>query len=165
MNAPELKAMFRLEQTFTPYASQRREKMREQGRLFVHYTSAENAINIIQSKQIWMRNAKCMTDYMEILHGHQLLVQFFSQEKKRNKFYSALNACHDGIGEEAIKLFDQWWANIQFNTYICCISEHEKNENQHGRLSMWRAFGRLPARAALYSNYHLQAMLRGCTLH
>jgi hypothetical protein len=38
-------------------------------------------------------------------------------------------------------MFNESWRNIQFNTYISSISEHQDSEDQHGRLSMWRAFG------------------------
>jgi hypothetical protein len=64
-------------------------------------------------------------------------------------FCKSLNRCHPGVGEEALQFFDQWWNNIQFDIYITSISEHDDAEDAHGRLSMWRAFGRLPARAAL----------------
>jgi hypothetical protein len=39
--------------------------------------------------------------------------------------------------------------DIQFNTYITSISEHDAKEDLHGRLSMWRAFGGNTARVAL----------------
>lgn len=52
--------------------------------------------------------------------------------------------------EEALNLFDAWWAEIRLNTYIASISEHDGKEDQHGRLSMWRAFGnQAAARVAL----------------
>ena len=38
--------------------------------------------------------------------------------------------------------------DIQFGTYIASISEHNDNEDLHGRLSMWRAFGGNSARVA-----------------
>src|SRR6266853_1802850 len=42
----------------------------------VHYTSAEAALSIIESKRIWMRNATCMTDYREVKHGFTILNKF-----------------------------------------------------------------------------------------
>jgi hypothetical protein len=133
-----------------PYATFRREQMCRRSGRFVHYTSAENALSIIESKQIWMRNATCMTDYTELGLGHQLLLKFFTQQENKNSFYSALNTCYEGVAEEAVNLFDQWWKNnIPFRTYIACVSEHDDTEDVHGRLSMWRAFGRVTARAAI----------------
>jgi hypothetical protein len=49
--------------------------------------------------------------------------------------------CAPGAADEAITLFDQWWQTIRFHTYIAPLSEHLNNEDLHGRLSMWRAFG------------------------
>ncbi len=40
-----------LERIFTPLAYGRRQKVRKEGGRFVHYTSAENAVNIIKSKK------------------------------------------------------------------------------------------------------------------
>jgi len=57
-----------------------------------------------------------------------------------------------GAATEAINLFNQWYAgptSIQLNSYIASISEHQKSEDQHGRLSMWRAFGGNTARVAI----------------
>jgi hypothetical protein len=141
----------RLEQIFMPYATGRREQLRGRNGRLVHYTSAENAIKILYSKQVWMRNAKCMADYMELSHGHALLLQFFQHQDKRDSFYKALNKCHPNVGEEALLLFDQWWRNnIEYEIYVTSVSEHDDSEDTHGRLSMWRAFGRVPsARAAI----------------
>ena len=151
MDSKEYETIARLEQVLMPYATGRRDELRRRNGRLVHYTSAENAIKILYSKQVWMRNTKCMADYMEVLHGHQMLLQFFSNEKKRTGFYQALNKCHAGVGEEALQLFDEWWRNnIQFEIYVTSVSEHADTEDAHGRLSMWRAFGHVSgARAAI----------------
>ena len=127
-------------------------RAQQQQHRFVHYTSAGNALNIIKNKQIWLRNVRCMSDYMEVLHGHEMLKKFFSDEQHQKTFHDALDPCGADVAGEAIRLFDQWGEDIQFNTYISCLSEHEDDEDNHGRLSMWRAFGRLSARAALVLN-------------
>jgi hypothetical protein len=44
--------------------------------------------------------------------------------------------------------FDQWSKDTQFQTFISSISEHDANEDLHGRLSMWRAFGGQVGRVA-----------------
>ena len=116
---------------------------------FVHYTSAEAALGIIKSKRIWMRNTTCMADYREVQHGFEILRKFFSEKPKTDAFVAALDVCVPGAAMEAINLFDQWWQNIQLNTYITSISEHHPKEDLHGRLSMWRAFGGSTARVAL----------------
>jgi len=46
-----------LQSIFRPYAKERRDEIVARKGRFVHYTSAENAMKIIQSKKLWMRNA------------------------------------------------------------------------------------------------------------
>jgi hypothetical protein len=116
---------------------------------FVHYTSAEAALSIIRGKRLWMRNTTCMTDYREVQHGFDILNKFFSDKPKTDAFIAALDACVPGVAKEAIDLFNRWWNDIRFNTFITSISEHDDSEDLHGRLSMWRAFGMSTARVAI----------------
>jgi hypothetical protein len=145
----------RLESIFMPHARKQREAlyMGHSGlkpwARFVHYTSAEAALKIIESKRVWMRNTTCMADYSEVQHGFLILQKFFADEARKRQFYDALNAVSPNIAEEAFGLFDQWWNNIRFSTYITSISEHDDKEDLHGRLSMWRAFGGNTARVAV----------------
>jgi hypothetical protein len=53
----------------------------------------------------------------------------------------SLEQCAPGSAIEAMNLFDQWHPDILLSTYIASVSEHSNQEDQHGRLSMWRAFG------------------------
>jgi hypothetical protein len=141
----QIELQLRLEGIFMPYARKQRDKIYEnqdKPTRFVHYTSAEAALSIIRSKRVWMRNTTCMSDYREVQHGYGILYRFFTDTSKREAFIKALDACYPGVAQEALNLFDQWWQHeIQFNTYIFSISEHDNKEDQHGRLSMWRAFG------------------------
>jgi hypothetical protein len=126
---------------FLPYAVRCRERMiTEKGR-FVHYTSAANALSIIQSRRIWMRNTTCMSDYREVRHGLDMINRYFNNADHKAAFDGALDDCHPGIANEIFTTFNQWWLNTQLQTYITSISEHDNREDVHGRLSMWRAFG------------------------
>jgi hypothetical protein len=116
---------------------------------FVHYTSADAALNIIKSKRIWMRNVTCMADYREVVHGFDIFNKFLSTPDSKGEFVSSIETCAKGAAEEAIALFNQWWKDIRFNTYITSISEHSSEEDRHGRLSMWRAFGGASARVGI----------------
>jgi hypothetical protein len=143
---PELlETLLKLEAIFMPHATRQRLRIYENRTKdfarFVHYTSAEAALSIIRSKRIWMRNTMCMSDYLEVQHGHQLLHKVLSTNDNAKRLFAALDACVPGAAEESFKLFDQWWNDIRFNTYITSISEHDDSEDSHGRLSMWRAFG------------------------
>jgi hypothetical protein len=88
VDSNEIEIMLKLENVFMPYAIARRTKIYKENGRFVHYTSAENALKIIQSKQMWMRNARCMTDYIEVSHGYQMLLQFFYKRKREWRFVS-----------------------------------------------------------------------------
>lgn len=121
---------------------------------FVHYTSAEAALNIIKSKHIWMRNSTCMSDYSEVRHGFDSLNKFFRDNNGANKirFIRELDDCIPNVAEGAFDLFNQWWKDIQSSTYIASISEHQDKEDPDGRLSMWRAYGGNSARVAIVFN-------------
>ncbi len=158
---PELfDRMIRLERIFMPYAQQqRREAYKRQtgsdpaaGSIirFAHYTSATAALSIINEKRIWMRNTKCMSDYSEVQHGFAMLLEFFADENPdKQRLIDALDSCSSGAAMEAIRAFDGWFHDTQLNTYITSVSEHDRSEDSHGRLSMWRAFGRNTASVAL----------------
>jgi hypothetical protein len=116
---------------------------------FVHYTSAEAGMGIIQSGRLWMRNTMCMSDYREIQHGFDNFQSFFATPPNEANFLSALDKCFPGIGKEAFDTFNKWLADIRTNTYITSISEHDSSEDSNGRLSMWRAFATSTARVAI----------------
>jgi len=109
-------------------------------------------LGIINTKRLWMRNALCMSDYREVQHGYDILNKFFADTTNTSAFTLALDSCVPGAATEAIALFNQWWNNVRFNTYVASLCEHDAKEDLHGRLSMWRAFGDNTARAALVLN-------------
>jgi hypothetical protein len=157
--APNLiETALKLSSIFLPYASDRRERVRKRKGRFVHYTSAANALSIIKTKRIWMRNATCMADFREVGHGLDALNRYFNKDSNRQAFIAALNECSAGAAEEGFVLFNHWWQNTQLQTYITSISEHDDSEDMHGRLSMWRAFGSATTpRVALVINLPLDA--------
>jgi hypothetical protein len=138
-----------------PFASRKRGAMVKANGRFVHYTSAESALKIIDSKHLWMRNTKCMSDFREVSHGLDALGRYFGGPGRRQAFDAALNACSAGIADETFSLFDKWWQTTQLETYITSISEHDDREDLHGRLSMWRAFGNATARVAIVIKINL----------
>jgi hypothetical protein len=149
--SPEvLKKIEILSQIFMPYASARKQKFVIEGNgRFVHYTSAAAGLSIIRSKSIWMRNTTCMADYSEVQHGFAKL----KAEENLKSLVRWLDENLSGSGTQATTLFDQWWNDTQYGTFISSISEHDTDEDTHGRLSMWRAFGgRSAARVAFVLN-------------
>jgi hypothetical protein len=157
MTPEKIELASRLLPIFFPHAVRVRGDMVRGKQRFVHYTSAANALNIINTKRLWMRNATCMTDYSEIQHGYQVLNRYFSNEAKKQVLFEVLDECNAGVGQDAVNLFNQWWQSIQMQTYIASISEHHDGEDLHGRLSMWRAFGGdTTARVAFVFNISLE---------
>jgi hypothetical protein len=141
---------------FVPLAVEKSEKLYPNGEKspaapFVHYTSADAALKILRTKRLWMRNTLCMGDYREVQYGHDMTLNAFNNDngKLREEFIAALDICSAGTAKKAIELFDKNWATIQRGTYVTCLSEHDQSENQHGRLSMWRAFAPTSARVAI----------------
>jgi hypothetical protein len=146
----------RLESIFMPEGRRLREAfyLSEPNPRFVHYTRAEAALEIIRKKRLWLRNTTAMVDYREIQHGFALLQSWFAVAANLNKFTAVFDLIHPGVALDAINSFNRFWTHtdigVQTQTYISSISEHDVTEDEHGRLSMWRAFGaEAAARVAL----------------
>lgn len=88
-----------------------------------------------------------MNDRREVDHGFDLLRKAYTPpvdsapEIGLHAIRSALNEFHPGLMDETIVLFDQWFETMRTSTHIVCLSEHEADEDEYGRLSMWRAYG------------------------
>lgn len=54
-------------------ALRRLENLKRDGFTIAHYTTAETALQIIQNRTFWLRNATLMNDYSEIEHGDACL--------------------------------------------------------------------------------------------
>jgi hypothetical protein len=144
----EIRLGVKLGDIFMPYAADQRKRLYPDDHgsaKFVHYTSADAALNIIGSKRFWMRNTTCMSDYREVQHGVDIFRRFFSVEDEKRLFCDALDIRVPGAAGDALASFDEWCtpgpSGMRLNTYITSLSEHDESENAHGRLSMWRAFG------------------------
>jgi hypothetical protein len=116
----------------------------ENGTRFAHYTSAATALKIIQKGEVWMRNASVMNDFSEIKHGQNCLVQAWNHEVHGTKFKSLLEEIEPGLADRLAKSFDDRKFDRDTESYMISISEHgfgTVDEDQYGRLSMWRAYG------------------------
>ena len=74
-------------------------------------------------------------------HGFDIFNRYFLDAAKRKAFVDAFDSCAPGAVNDAFTAFNNWWQDLRLNTYIACVSEHQDSEDEHGRLSMWRAFG------------------------
>jgi len=78
----EIAGLSRLEEVLFAYAASRRDRMVREGLRLAHYTSAENAINIIRSETFWLRDTRSMTDFREVEHGYAMLHEYFADQAK-----------------------------------------------------------------------------------
>ncbi|KKC37937.1 hypothetical protein WH87_09775 [Devosia epidermidihirudinis] len=150
----------RLVAIFMPQAALLREELNEKGQLLAHYTTAENALRILKGQQIWLRNVRFMNDFSEVQHGLGMLRRFFAPNEPdigRADFISALNAIQPNLVEQVINKFNGIIGHIENQTYITCLSMHHQHENEIGRLSMWRGYGRGAAPVALVIRTHTMA--------
>jgi hypothetical protein len=131
----------RFARIFFPHAYQQHARVLKDGTRFVHYTNANAAMGILQSKTIWMRNSSCMNDVSEVRYGLERLWKTYRDTEAGKQFRQVLNGIYSGFSDEIEKRFNDWTPQFLTSTYLTCLSEHQDDEDEHGRLSMWRAYG------------------------
>jgi Protein of unknown function (DUF2971) len=116
-------------------------KLKDGESQLVHYTTAENAMNIIKHRQFWLRNVRCMNDYSEVQHGIGLLIKVFggAENERIERLCQLLDQVAPGSARTAIDNFNTWIPRLPDITFIGCLSQTE-SEEETGRLSMWRAY-------------------------
>jgi hypothetical protein len=142
----------RLTSLFFPRELEARDKLERENGRFVHYTSADVAMRILQNKEIWMRNALTMNDFSEIQHGKNCLVSAYRDPQIGGELKAFLESIFPGIAPLIETKFDYWFPRIERDTYIACLSEHDSSEDELGRLSMWRAYAPVNGVALVINN-------------
>ena len=129
-----------------PYAAEQRLKLLKDPRL-AYYTTVDVAEKLIRNQEIWLRDCTLMNDSMEVRHGIQLIDDYFAMEENRAALADALGA-HSDVALAVLKMFDEWKTDRSLETYLMSLSRHAppdvpraKEEDKHGRLSMWRGYG------------------------
>ena len=125
---------------FFPHIESKKQERAPTDYRFVYYTTADTAAKILANKQIWLRKPAVMNDYLEVQYGFDCLGRAYKSEPGNN-FNRALEDCFSGLAVEVNDLFNDFLSRIYKDTYLTCLSEHLSDEDQHGRLSMWRAYG------------------------
>lgn len=136
---------------FFPHNMERFLEVEQNGTRFVHYTTADVAMRILQNKEVWLRKTSCMNDYTEVEHGLDCLSAAY-KGKHGIRLRKIIDDLFPGTMAELASLFDGWADDLRDNTYIICFSEHRTTENTLGRLSMWRAYGRSAGVALVMNN-------------
>lgn len=129
----------KLFEIFLSYYCERKKKFELENKLFVHYTSAEAAIEIIRSAEFWLRETGRMNDWSETEYGFSCLNEAYKKHIAR--LQKSLNRISVNLAKEIENLFNGWWQHIRYRIYISCFSEYSSNEDELGKLSMWRAYG------------------------
>jgi Protein of unknown function (DUF2971) len=127
-------------QILNPEYLERVIKHQENGARFSHYTSLSNALNILRSRQFWMRKATLLNDYTEMQYGSDILFDCYRSEKGKH-FRNLMLQKFSDEWEKFEQTFNYWHDEMKSDTYIACFSEHSDTEDNIGRLSMWRAYG------------------------
>lgn len=134
----------KLAQLCMPHAMNRLTEIREKGTKFAHYTSAFAALQIIEKKSVWMRNAVMMNDFSEVQHGQKCLKESWHDEDVGGRLRALLDRLQPGLTQTVAKEFDSRLHDREAQSYLIAISEHGDgalDEDKYGRLSMWRAYG------------------------
>jgi len=142
----------RLTGILMPYAVGKFQAVRDAGTRFVQYTSAAAAVGILSNKEVWMRNAGCMNDHSEVRFGLECVAKAYDGPSGQ-KFREALNSIYKGFTDRLEKQFNPFAPSITQHTYVSCFSEHDDEEDTHGRLSMWRAYGNQTGVALVMNNH------------
>lgn len=104
-----------------------------------HYISASVALEIIKNKEIWLNNVRNMNDYQEVSTGKNLLTKTFNETEEGKRLKSILNQISGKISEELIVRYNSVFEDLD-KTYAFCLTEHKKDDDKYGKLSMWRAY-------------------------
>jgi len=124
---------------FMPHVIEHVQSLRK-GQRLVHYTSAEAGCRIISGQEVWLRNSLLMNDFSEIEHGMACLRQAWASPTG-NQLQQWLDRVEQGLAGRIVGLFDSHVDGLKAATFMMSLSRHEDDEDQLGRLSMWRAYG------------------------
>lgn len=124
---------------FQPFAKGKIENAVSVGRKFVHYTSAETASIILRERTILLRQASLLNDFREIEFGTSCI--HTSWQRHQKLFDEVFGTFDPNFGARLWSWFTSWKERIRWETFVTCVSEHDKEEDKFGRLSMWRAYG------------------------
>lgn len=129
------------QELFYPHYSTHKNNYKKTGYPFAYYTNAETALKIIKSHKIWMRKPSMMNDYSEIEHGFMCLKAVLNTDVGK-EFFESIDSIHVGLSAQINEAFTNTMEGIRSTTFIACFTEHSPLEDNLGRLSMWRAYGK-----------------------
>ena len=107
--------------------------------LLAHYTTIHVLEMMLKNNEIWFSNPLFMNDMEEVRFGVSLGNTLVTNSEEIQK------ACKTAERAQLFKqhfsgYFDQFANQHVLDTYVFCLSEHDKNDDD-GLLSMWRGYG------------------------
>lgn len=133
------------------YHQNRLKRLKKYNYKVAHYTSAENGINILNTKSLWLRSAAVMNDFSEVTHGRECLDYSLNRSDVGRRFVSIVNDAYPKLADEIVSKIDDLSEQSVIHTYISSLSE-TRADDELGRLSMWRAYGGSVAGVAIIFN-------------
>lgn len=166
----------KLSSIFFPYCTEEEERIKNQGIDLAYYCSLDTLFNILNNKELWLRNIRCMSDYRELFFGFNTLKEALYDNKERlNRLLSVLYKINSSRRNEWDNLFDSVFIPINENdmifilckyTNIICFTEHDPKTDENGRLEMFNSYGRgnggcivFDAKAAIDSDNSLSKVI------
>lgn len=131
----------RLEALFFPHKAEQTQKLKQSGCRLIHYTTAKVASLIFTNQEIWMQDTRTMNDYSEIDHGICCLERVL-ESPAGVRFCALIDKHANELHLQSVREIKQWLPEIRNGTHLFCASALSPLEDQNGRLSMWRAYGR-----------------------
>jgi len=96
-----------------------------------------------------------MNDFSEVEYGHERIREAISEKSVGGRLDFLLNQVGNSLYDEVLGRIDSFYEDRAAQTYMVSISEHgdaEREEDEYGRLSMWRAYGGNPNVAFVFNN-------------
>lgn len=132
---------------FAPNTKREITRIRNTGKRFVHYTSAESGLAILRSGRVLLRNSTLMNDFSEVKHGMECLFAAYNGGPGE-ALKELMRKVQPDLPEVFEANFNAQLLDCRAETYLVSISEHgdpehgDELEDAFGRLSMWRAYAR-----------------------
>lgn len=122
----------------------------DQRPLLAHYTSIDTLEKILSKREIWASHPLYMNDWEELIFGiHEGAKQFRNSDEIRDA--SGTPERHQMLVDAFDHYLRQFEDEHAFDIYVLCFSKHAEEDND-GRLSMWRGYGAQGNGAALVIN-------------
>ncbi|MEY1555202.1 DUF2971 domain-containing protein [Yoonia sp. R2331] len=146
---------------FNPILAERYQTLANEKFDLVHYTSASNALRILNDQRVSLRNASLMNDFSEIDHGEKCIVEAWKSVHGRGngqipngELFNLLHDISPVIFPAVEQTFDKVLHQRRIDSFLLSLAEHdEKSEGTLGRLSMWRAYGGRTNVALVLNNF------------